>query len=75
MATSSKKTGRSSGSKGEPTVVYRGIKIAPIAGKRSKTSAAIREGLEAIAGKSAKTTARDRLKAKAASSRGRSAHA
>lgn len=35
------------GPPGEPAVVYRGIKIAPIAGKRSKTAKAIRAALQA----------------------------
>jgi hypothetical protein len=53
MATSSKK-GRSAGtsSKGERTVVYRGIKIAPIAGKRSKTASTLRQALKAKSGPS-----------------------
>jgi hypothetical protein len=46
MATTSKKSRSGSGpAKAERTVVYRGIKIAPIAGKRSKTATTLREAL------------------------------
>jgi hypothetical protein len=48
MATSAKKTSRArSSAKTEPTVIYRGIKIAPISGKRSPTAEAIRDALRA----------------------------
>jgi hypothetical protein len=60
MATPPKNKQRSSRShQAERTFVYRGIKIAPIAGKRSKTA----------------TTLREALKTKAGPSRGRPAHA
>jgi hypothetical protein len=46
MATTSKKSRRGGGpAKADRTVVYRGIKIAPIAGKRSKTATTLREAL------------------------------
>jgi hypothetical protein len=51
MATKSKNAHRGSGSpKAERTFVYRGIKIAPIAGKRSKTAMTLREALKAESG-------------------------
>jgi hypothetical protein len=46
MATRAKKTGRSPRSAtAERTVIYRGIKIAPMSGKRSATAKAIRDAL------------------------------
>lgn len=50
MATVSKKAPRKRASSVERTVVYRGIKIAPISGKRSKTAKAIREALQTKSG-------------------------
>ncbi|MDB6102663.1 MAG: hypothetical protein JWO52_2662 [Gammaproteobacteria bacterium] len=46
MVTAAKKTSRAGSSvKPERAVVYRGIKIAPISGKRSATAQAIRDAL------------------------------
>jgi hypothetical protein len=46
MATTSKKTrGAGGSSKADRIVVYRGVKIAPMAGKRSKTAMTLRKAL------------------------------
>jgi hypothetical protein len=46
MVKATKKTSRiRSSAKSERTVVYRGIKIAPISGKRSATAKALRDAL------------------------------
>lgn len=51
MANESKKSAHSrSPGKPEPTVIYRGIKIPPIYGKRSATARAIRDGLREMYG-------------------------
>jgi hypothetical protein len=58
MVTAVKKTGRGRASKMGRTVVYRGIKIVPMSGKRSATAQAIRDGLrtksEQLRGESAR---------------------
>jgi hypothetical protein len=59
MVTTVKKTGRARAStSSEGTVVYRGIKIAPMSGKRSATAQAIRDALrtksEQLRGESAR---------------------
>jgi hypothetical protein len=51
MATTVKRTGRTrSSTSSEGTVVYRGIKIAPLSGKRSATAQAIRDALRTKSG-------------------------
>jgi len=46
MASKAKKTMRTRRSAAtEPTIVYRGIKIAPVSGRRSATAEAIRDAL------------------------------
>lgn len=60
MATTSRKASRTAAlSKTERTVVYRGIKIAPIAGKRSETAITLREALKGEAGPSHDRPAND----------------
>jgi hypothetical protein len=59
MVTAVKRTGRTrSSASSEGTVVYRGIKIAPVSGKRSATAQAIRDALrtksEQLRGESAR---------------------
>jgi hypothetical protein len=49
MVTAVKKTGRThSSTNSECTVVYRGIKIAPVSGKRSATAQAIHNALHKL---------------------------
>jgi hypothetical protein len=43
--TATKRTSRARSAKSENVVVYRGIKLAPISGKRSPTAQALREAL------------------------------
>jgi len=53
MVATAKKTGRSGRSASvEGTVVYRGIKIEPVIGKRSPLARAIRDGFRAVAERS-----------------------
>jgi len=47
MTATAKKSVRLRRSSGERTVVYRGIKIKPMSGKRSPLAQAIRDGLRA----------------------------
>jgi hypothetical protein len=53
MVATAKKTDRSSRSEpAERTVIYRGIKIEPVYGKRSPLARAIRDGFRAMAERS-----------------------